>query len=55
MEPLRPGDPRQIGPYQLTQLLGVGGMGEVFLGSSRAGRVVVVKLVRPELARDPAH
>jgi eukaryotic-like serine/threonine-protein kinase len=53
MEPLRPSDPRQIGPYGLTQRLGAGGMGEVFLGSSRAGRLVVVKLVRPELAGDP--
>jgi eukaryotic-like serine/threonine-protein kinase len=53
VEPLRPGDPGQIGPYQLTRRLGAGGMGEVFLGSSRAGRIVVVKLVHPELARDP--
>src|SRR5690242_21643515 len=51
---LRPGDPRRVGGYRLTGLLGEGGMGQVFLGRSRAGRMVAVKLIRPEYARQPA-
>jgi serine/threonine protein kinase len=52
--PLRPGDPRRVGGYKLTGLLGEGGMGQVFLGWSRAGRPVAVKLIRPEYARQPS-
>ena len=52
MEPLRPDDPREIGPYRLERRLGGGGMGQVFLGRSRSGRPVAVKVVRPELAGD---
>jgi serine/threonine protein kinase len=50
---LRPGDPRSVGPYRLTGRLGGGGMGEVFLGRSAGGRLVAVKVIRPELAADP--
>jgi eukaryotic-like serine/threonine-protein kinase len=49
---LRPGDPRRVGPYRLTGWLGGGGMGEVFLGRSAGGRLVAVKVIRPELAAD---
>ncbi|MFG3256062.1 protein kinase [Streptomyces sp. NPDC048172] len=52
MEPLQTGDPRQVGPYRLEGRLGAGGMGQVFLGRSRGGRPVAVKVVRPELAHD---
>jgi serine/threonine protein kinase len=52
MEPLRESDPRQVGAYRLDRRLGGGGMGQVFLGRSRSGRPVAVKLVRPELADD---
>ncbi|GAB3985618.1 hypothetical protein GCM10029978_098940 [Actinoallomurus acanthiterrae] len=52
MESLRSGDPRVVGPYRLEGRLGGGGMGQVFLGRSRGGRPVAVKLVRPELAED---
>ncbi|MFI6708163.1 protein kinase [Nonomuraea sp. NPDC050478] len=48
--PLRDGDPTQIGPYRLHARLGGGGMGQVFLGRSPGGRLVAVKVVRPELA-----
>jgi serine/threonine protein kinase len=51
--PLRPGDPSEVGPYRLTDRLGSGGMGQVFLGRSQAGRLVAVKLVRSELSDDP--
>src|SRR6266567_3525088 len=54
MKPLAAGDPRRIGPYRLHLRLGSGGMGRVFLGSSPAGRAVAVKVIHPELARDPA-
>jgi Protein kinase domain len=54
VEPLAAGDPRQVGPYRLRARLGAGGMGQVFLGYSPAGRAVAVKLIHRELARDPA-
>ncbi|GAA1822280.1 serine/threonine-protein kinase [Actinomadura chokoriensis] len=53
MEPLRQDDPREAGPYRLEGRLGGGGMGRVFLGRSRGGRRVAVKLIRPEFADDP--
>ncbi|MBB2910759.1 serine/threonine protein kinase [Streptosporangium becharense] len=42
-----------IGPFRIVRLLGEGGMGRVFLGTSPGGRQVAVKVVRPELASDP--
>ncbi|MCO5989254.1 serine/threonine protein kinase [Actinoallomurus spadix] len=52
MDRLRAGDPEWVGPYRLLGRLGGGGMGQVFLGLSRGGRQVAVKVVRPELADD---
>ncbi|MGW1074822.1 WD40 repeat domain-containing serine/threonine protein kinase [Streptomyces sp. NPDC002537] len=49
-EPLGPGDPRSVGPYQLEGRLGAGGMGQVYLATSPGGRKVAVKVIRPELA-----
>lgn len=43
----------RIGPYVLLRQLGGGGMGDVYLGRSRGGRLVAVKVVRPHLARAP--
>jgi serine/threonine protein kinase len=51
--PLQPADPQVIGPYRLLGQLGVGGMGQVFLGLSAGGRLVAVKVIRAELAADP--
>jgi hypothetical protein len=48
------GDPRHLGPYRLHARLGRGGMGQVFLGFSPAGRSVAVKVLHPALARDEA-
>ncbi len=53
VEPLAADDPRQIGGYRLQARLGAGGMGRVYLGYSPGGRPVAVKVVHPELARDP--
>ena len=46
-------DPREVGEYQLLGRLGSGGMGRVFLAVSPSGRMVAVKVIRPELAEDP--
>jgi eukaryotic-like serine/threonine-protein kinase len=48
---LAPGD--QVGPYQLEAELGHGGMGQVFRARDyRLGRVVAIKVIRPELASE---
>ncbi|MFF5709640.1 protein kinase [Streptomyces sp. NPDC012756] len=46
-------DPRTVGPYRLLQRLGEGGMGRVYLGRSRGGRTVALKVVHGALAGDP--
>jgi serine/threonine protein kinase len=53
VEELTDDDPRKAGPYQLVARLGGGGMGQVFLGRSPGGRLVAVKTIRSDLARDP--
>lgn len=53
MRELEPADLQVIGPYRLLGRLGGGGMGQVFLGLSAGGRLVAVKVIRPELAADP--
>ncbi|MEW1640050.1 protein kinase [Streptomyces sp. NPDC093801] len=53
MDALQPSDPRQVGRYRIAGRLGAGGMGQVYLGHSPSGRLVAVKVVRPELAQDP--
>ncbi|MGH3247170.1 MAG: protein kinase domain-containing protein, partial [Trebonia sp.] len=46
-------DPVALGPYRLLGRLGGGGMGQVFLARSAGGRLVAVKVIRPEFAADP--
>lgn len=53
MDALRGEDPGRAGNFALLARLGSGGMGEVFLGRSPEGRTAAVKLIHPDLARDP--
>ncbi|TLM82582.1 Stk1 family PASTA domain-containing Ser/Thr kinase [Pseudarthrobacter sp. NamE5] len=51
-----PVDNRRIlsGRYELGSLIGRGGMADVYRGTdTRLGRTVAIKLLRPDLARDP--
>jgi serine/threonine protein kinase len=52
MRPLGDTDPLAIANYRLLGVLGSGGMGKVYLGESRSGRRVAIKVVRSELAND---
>jgi hypothetical protein len=50
--PLRPSDPRRLGPYELIGRLGEGGMGTVYLANGPQGVPVAVKMVRADLDMD---
>jgi len=46
----------RLGPFEVLEPLGAGGMGEVYRArDSRLGRTVAVKVLRPEVAADPAR
>ncbi|WP_125778230.1 protein kinase domain-containing protein [Antribacter gilvus] len=51
--PLVPGDPAELGGYELLGRLGSGGMGTVYLARMRSGRLLAVKAVLAEHARTP--
>ena len=52
MKPLGANDPTSVASYRLLGVLGGGGMGRVYLGESRTGRRVAIKIIRAELAED---
>ena len=45
--------PETIGPYRLQEQLGQGGMGRIYRALDADGRVVALKVIRPEHASDP--
>ncbi|MCK9901816.1 serine/threonine protein kinase [Frankia sp. Cpl3] len=45
-------DPAVVGRYRLRARLGSGGMGAVYLGVDPAGRLVAVKMIRPDLVAE---
>ena len=46
----------RLGPYEVIALIGAGGMGEVWLATElRLGRKVALKLLPPDLTRDPCR
>ncbi|MEU5277677.1 PQQ-binding-like beta-propeller repeat protein [Streptomyces asoensis] len=50
--PLHKDDPRTLGGYRIVDRIGSGGMGVVYLGRSRSGREVAVKVVHAQYAED---
>ena len=45
--------PRRIGPYEVEELLGEGGVGQVYAArDTLLGRRVAIKTLRPEMSRD---
>ncbi|WP_219151423.1 PQQ-binding-like beta-propeller repeat protein [Amycolatopsis sp. TNS106] len=53
MDKLEAGDLQQAGPYSLIGKWGTAGAGEIFVGRSDDGRVVLVTVVKPEVAAAP--
>ncbi|MFC7327352.1 WD40 repeat domain-containing serine/threonine protein kinase [Marinactinospora rubrisoli] len=55
MKPLAPTDPTSIGGHRLVARLGSGGMGDVYLGATRSGRLVAIKVIKPGLADEDGY
>ncbi|MFD7024168.1 serine/threonine-protein kinase [Promicromonospora sukumoe] len=53
IHPLEPGDPRELGGYQLLGRIGAGGMGAVYLAETRTGRRLAIKAILREHVQDP--
>ncbi|MEV8314284.1 serine/threonine-protein kinase [Streptomyces sp. NPDC059900] len=51
---LQADDPPMVAGYRLAARIGAGGMGRVYLSHTQGGRPLAIKVVRPELADDPA-
>ncbi|GAA3074106.1 serine/threonine-protein kinase [Streptomyces glomeratus] len=53
MKPVEATDPAAVGGYPILARLGAGGMGQVYLSRTTAGRPLALKTVRPDLAEAP--
>ncbi|QTE03008.1 serine/threonine-protein kinase [Streptomyces cyanogenus] len=53
MKPVEATDPAAVGGYPTLARLGAGGMGQVYLSRTTAGRPLALKTVRPDLAEAP--
>jgi serine/threonine protein kinase len=52
MDNLQPTDPDHLGGYQLVGRLGTGGMGIVYCGKDRGGKLVAIKVIRSTMVND---
>lgn len=52
-EKLRPSDPKKVGGFRLIGRVGMGAMGQVYLGHAPDGMVAAVKVMRSDLAENP--
>ncbi|GAA1447176.1 serine/threonine-protein kinase [Nocardiopsis tropica] len=52
--PVRPGDPATVGAFRVVGRIGSGGMGTVYAGTAGRGGYAAVKVIRADLAEDPA-
>jgi hypothetical protein len=50
ISPRREQDPVRVGPFRVVGRVGVGGMGQVFIGLDGERRAVALKVIRPDLA-----
>jgi serine/threonine protein kinase len=55
LESLAAGDPSEVGGYRLIGVLGMGGMGRVFLGRAADGSVAAVKVLHPDRVMDKEY
>jgi hypothetical protein len=53
ISPPRDEDPVRVGPFRVVGRVGVGGMGQVFVGRDGGRRTVALKVIRPDLAGEP--
>ncbi|MGW2093918.1 serine/threonine-protein kinase [Promicromonospora sukumoe] len=52
IRPSTPDDPAEIGGYEIRGRLGQGGMGVVYLGATRSGRLLAIKVIHPDRTGD---
>jgi outer membrane protein assembly factor BamB len=53
VEPLTGADPSVVREFRLLARLGAGGMGQVYLAASPAGRFIALKVIQPQFVSDP--
>jgi serine/threonine protein kinase len=55
VRPLGKNDPTFVSTFRLLGVLGGGGMGRVYLGQSRTGRRLAIKMLSEQFAEDPEY